>query len=144
MYFNSGYLSNPVSKYPNLFAHLGASITHFLIQYPYFLPCFVATCISTFCWLLGFFFLKETLQFNKIVNHGREEAPLLSNADQQQQQQSYSAVVLTEAPDVTRPHLTLAEKLTPPVLAISVLYAVTAFQMLYFDGKLSAVNSSTA
>ncbi|KAL7314053.1 hypothetical protein PS15m_007710 [Mucor circinelloides] len=130
-----GYLSNPVSKYPNLFAHLGASITHFLIQYPYFLPCFVATCISTFCWLLGFFFLKETLQFNKIVNNGREEAPLLSNADQQQQQ-SYSAVVLTEAPDVTRPHLTLAEKLTPPVLAISVLYAVTAFQMLYFDELL--------
>lgn len=143
MYFNSGYLSNPVSKYPNLFAHLGTCITQFLIEYPYFLPCFVATCISTCCWLLGFFFLKETLQLSKLVNNGREEAPLLSNADPQQQQ-NYNAVAVTEQPDITRPHLTLSEKLTPPVLAISILYAVTAFQMLYFDGKFRAVNSSIA
>ncbi|OAD08202.1 hypothetical protein MUCCIDRAFT_105154 [Mucor lusitanicus CBS 277.49] len=83
----------------------------------------------------GFFFLKETLQLSKLVNNGREEAPLLSNADPQQQQ-NYNAVAVTEQPDITRPHLTLSEKLTPPVLAISILYAVTAFQMLYFDELL--------
>ncbi|KAG2193190.1 hypothetical protein INT46_011271 [Mucor plumbeus] len=131
-----GYLSNPVSKYPNLFSHLGTSITQFLVEYPYFLPCFVATCISTFCWLLGFFFLKETLQIKKMVNNDREEEPLLSNATITQQQQSYNSVISTEEPESTRPYLTLAEKLTPPVLTISILYAFTAFQMLYFDELL--------
>lgn len=105
-----------------------------MIEYPYFLPCFVATCISTFCWLLGFFFLKETLQIKNIVNNDQEEEPLLSNTSTTQQQQNYNSIISTEEPETTRPHLTLAEKLTPPVLAISILYAVTAFQMLYFDG----------
>lgn len=113
---------------------MGTSITQFLVEYPYFLPCFVATCISTFCWLLGFFFLKETLQIKKMVNNDREEEPLLSNATITQQQQSYNSVISTEEPESTRPYLTLAEKLTPPVLTISILYAFTAFQMLYFDG----------
>lgn len=110
-----GYLSDPVRKFPALFDNLG-TITDVLIEYPYFLPCFVATCISTVCWLLVFFFSKETLYLTK--NVCPEQQPLL--------------VAQTDGVDPS----SLKEILTPQVVAMSVIYAIVAFELLYFDGKL--------
>lgn len=111
--FIIGYLSEPVRKYPALFGHLGY-LTDFLIEYPYFLPCFLATCISTFCWFLVFFLSKETLHLKKKIDP--EQQPLL----------------LTQ--QTSNDHIGIREILTPQVIAMSIIYAIVAFQMLYFDG----------
>lgn len=104
-------------KYPALFDNLGV-ITDILIEYPYFLPCFVATCISIICWLLVFFFAKETLYLKKKIDS--EQQPLLV--------QEHSE---------TSNDISFKEMLTPQVMAISIIYALVAFQMLYYDGKYS-------
>lgn len=76
----------------------------------------MATCISTVCWLLVFFFSKETLYLKK--NACPEQQPLL--------------VAQTDGVDPS----SLKEILTPQVVAMSVIYAIVAFELLYFDGKL--------
>ncbi|KAJ3081493.1 hypothetical protein HK102_002310, partial [Quaeritorhiza haematococci] len=50
-----GFLSNPVTKYPDLFGHID-----FFRHYPYFLPCFVSALISITGFVIGFFYLEET------------------------------------------------------------------------------------
>ncbi|KAG2203040.1 hypothetical protein INT47_013256 [Mucor saturninus] len=110
-----GYLSEPVRKYPALFGHLGY-ITDFLINYPYFLPCFLATCISSVCWLLVFFLSKETLYLKKKMDpEGQPLLPAIVNPD---------------------PPTGIKDILTPQVIAMSLIYAIVAFQMLYFDELL--------
>jgi hypothetical protein len=133
---NTGYLSEPVGKYPNLFGNLGF-VTDILSTYPYFLPCFVATCISSFCWFLGLFFMKETLNL-KNLEEEEEQQPLIYAADQHEQQYDMLCNTTIEPENRIAPiKPPLRDILTPPVLAISVLYAVVAFQMLYFDGNCS-------
>jgi len=69
-----GYLAKPASQYPAYFGNWG-----FLIDYPYFLPCFIAGFINLFAAMVGFFFLEETLASKKTprnlprpVNRNRE------------------------------------------------------------------------
>ncbi|RCI06005.1 hypothetical protein CU098_013086 [Rhizopus stolonifer] len=116
-----GYLSNPVSKYPSVFGKMGY-MTRFLIEYPYFLPCFFATCLSTVCWLMGFFSMKETLELKKTL----EDEQLLL-AEQHEEYQTFSS---------QKSKRKLSNILLPEILAISILYAAVSFEMLYFDELL--------
>ncbi|EKX53102.1 hypothetical protein GUITHDRAFT_133473 [Guillardia theta CCMP2712] len=50
----SGLLSEPASKYPNVFGE-----NSIWSEYPYLLPCLVTSVIPTFGFLVGIFFLKE-------------------------------------------------------------------------------------
>jgi len=50
-----GTFSNPAERFPDYFNY------DFLRAYPYFLPCFVAGCLSCACATLIYFFLEETL-----------------------------------------------------------------------------------
>ncbi|KAH9934807.1 MFS general substrate transporter [Fomitopsis serialis] len=50
-----GTFSNPADRFPSLFDY------DFLREYPYFLPCFVAGCLSICGALLVYLFLEETL-----------------------------------------------------------------------------------
>ncbi|KAF9913037.1 hypothetical protein EC991_005905 [Linnemannia zychae] len=50
-----GYLANPAKNFPEIFGDW-----EFFIQYPYFLPCFVAAMGSVVGFTVGYFFLKET------------------------------------------------------------------------------------
>ncbi|CAG8695326.1 7225_t:CDS:2, partial [Cetraspora pellucida] len=65
-----GYLSNPVDHFPGIFGNCV-----FLKQYPYFLPCAVAACISFTGFVIGFFMLPET-RFRK-VSTDPEQIPFL-------------------------------------------------------------------
>ncbi|KAF9122271.1 hypothetical protein BGW39_009869 [Mortierella sp. 14UC] len=50
-----GYLANPAKNFPEIFGDW-----EFFIEYPYFLPCFVAATGSVVGFTVGYFFLKET------------------------------------------------------------------------------------
>lgn len=124
-YITLGFLSMPVLHYPNIFGNLGF-VTDFLISFPYFLPCFVAACLSSACWLLSFFYLEETL-VKDIPSQGEEQALLTSEVSQ------YDSIDTT-----TTKHSSLRESMkeyfTSAVLAIVVLYSLVAFEALYYDG----------
>lgn len=150
-----GYLSQPVLKYPGIFENLGY-ITEFLTEYPYFLPCFAATCLSTFCWILGFVFMKETLYLkdqqrkptskdSNARNEQSEEQQLLIEVEDGEEEyntfprrteESENRIDITGEEESSDKKRFFGDVLTPQVLAISVLYAVVAFQMLYFDELL--------
>lgn len=51
-----GYLAQPAQQYPGIFGNI-----QFLIDYPYFLPCFIAGLTNALAVILGFFYLEETL-----------------------------------------------------------------------------------
>lgn len=129
-----GYLSNPAEKYPYLFGHM-----EFLEEFPYFLPCFVATCLSSFCWIMGFLFLEETLHVKRSKKDlEEEEESLLVNG--QREEVVYGSTAATPTVDQYRENdskhkKTIKDILAPQVLPIIGLYAIVAFQMLYFDGN---------
>jgi hypothetical protein len=50
-----GYLSKPAEHFPSLFGDC-----QFLIEYPYFLPCFISACGSVVGFVIGYFYLKES------------------------------------------------------------------------------------
>ncbi|KAF9967214.1 hypothetical protein BGZ70_010368 [Mortierella alpina] len=50
-----GYLANPAKTFPDTFGDW-----EFFIEYPYFLPCFVAAMGSVVGFIVGYFFLEET------------------------------------------------------------------------------------
>ncbi|KAG0329474.1 hypothetical protein BGZ99_001860 [Dissophora globulifera] len=50
-----GYLANPAKTFPDIFGDWA-----FFIEYPYFLPCFVAAMGSVVGFVVGYFFLEET------------------------------------------------------------------------------------
>ena len=127
-----------MEKYPSLFGNAG-QLTDFLNEYPYFLPCFAAAIIDTVCWIAGFLFLEETLVKDKAgdneTTRQEEDAPLLNDVEdesystfgdgqEQQQQQEMKS---------KRP---FSDVLTPAVITICVIYAMTAYQNVFYDGKI--------
>lgn len=55
VFFIGGYLSKPAEHFPSLFGDC-----QFLIEYPYFLPCFISACGSMIGFVIGYFYLKES------------------------------------------------------------------------------------
>ncbi|KAF9137451.1 hypothetical protein BG015_002708 [Linnemannia schmuckeri] len=53
--FLGGYLANPAQTFPEIFGDW-----EFFIEYPYFLPCFIASMGGVTGFTVGYFFLKET------------------------------------------------------------------------------------
>ncbi|KAG1749005.1 major facilitator superfamily domain-containing protein [Suillus paluster] len=66
-----GTFSHPASKYPEIFGY------QFLKDYPYFLPCFIASVIALVGVFLGFLFLDETLPSKRT----REKSGSPTNTD---------------------------------------------------------------
>ncbi|KAI9314036.1 major facilitator superfamily domain-containing protein [Dichotomocladium elegans] len=131
-----GLLSNPVKQYPGLFEQ-GDPITDFLLEFPYFLPCFFSALICAFSFLFGCFFLEETLKRPKKED---TKTPLLQNTsaryntfDEQQQ----DTVMSTHSPTPTlsgrEAPPTLRESITAPVIAASISYGLFSFQAIYYD-----------
>lgn len=135
-------MASPVEKYPGFFSNLGP-IRDFLVEYPYFLPCFFATCLSTFCWFLGFFFMDETLYLKEGKLDGEEQQPLIAVETEEYSTFAAAATEGSENSNKSNGKKSFSEILTPPILAISLLYAVVAFQMLYFDGNYNCVSTTS-
>ncbi|KAI8979066.1 major facilitator superfamily domain-containing protein [Mycotypha africana] len=73
-----GYLLRPADNYPGVFGHW-----QFFINYPYFLPCFVAGLFSLITFTISYFFLEETGPIIKKENPSdsdNEATPLLKNS----------------------------------------------------------------
>lgn len=133
-----GFLSNPVTTYPALFGNLG-SLTDFLLIYPYFLPCFISASICGTGFIFGVFFLEETLggvQLKEKKQQLEERQRLLDQTEEDgyntfdQRNNEEQEPIKKVAPP------TLKEALTPTVWAISISYAIYAYQVVYYDGKL--------
>ncbi|KAG0299558.1 hypothetical protein BGZ98_009945 [Dissophora globulifera] len=67
-----GYLANPAKTFPDIFGDWA-----FFIEYPYFLPCFVAAMGSVVGFVVGYFFLEET-KGRKALQNGDD---MFQNAD---------------------------------------------------------------
>ncbi|KAG0200866.1 hypothetical protein BGX28_006177 [Mortierella sp. GBA30] len=63
-----GYLANPATTFPDTFGKWA-----FFIEYPYFLPCFVAAIGSVIGFIVGYFFLEETVSRNQL--HDEKTTP---------------------------------------------------------------------
>ncbi|KAG9035187.1 hypothetical protein FRB95_011921 [Tulasnella sp. JGI-2019a] len=74
-----GNLSHPTERYPTIFGNV-----EFLVRHPFFLPCFVSSCISLCGILFSFFFLDETLPSKVALRKEKsvERAPLLRKQTQ--------------------------------------------------------------
>jgi hypothetical protein len=66
-------LANPVGHFPGVFGDC-----EFLKKYPYFLPCFAGSMLSTIGFLFGYFFLPETRQINNAEPRPSEQQSLYS------------------------------------------------------------------
>ncbi|KAI8074525.1 major facilitator superfamily domain-containing protein [Gongronella butleri] len=141
-----GFLSHPVTSFPNVFDNRGA-LTDFLLAYPYFLPCFISAAICSVGWVFGIFYLEETLggleaqkqlkQQKKQMNAHPQEQPLLQqheHTDDTTTGGGYHTFDQQEAPKpIIESPPTLREALTPAVLAISLSYAIYAYQVVFYD-----------
>ncbi|CAO3596247.1 unnamed protein product [Absidia cylindrospora] len=133
-----GFLSKPVENYPSIFGNHGA-LTDFLVEYPYFLPCFISAFICSMGLISGIFFLEETLGGvnlkEKKPKSDEQQSLLAANTDtdqyhtfdgQQHEGQTEEPKKKVDAP-------TLKEALTPTVWAISISYAIYAYQVVFYD-----------
>ncbi|KAI9471941.1 MAG: major facilitator superfamily domain-containing protein [Benjaminiella poitrasii] len=140
-----GFLSHPVSNYPNMFGNLGA-LSDFLIDYPYFLPCFISAFICTLGLIFGIFFLEEThiVHNEKSTDNDEEEALLTNNSSDNEQHYSTfktnsntGTIRIQHSPTPTvhdkRTPPTLKESLTPSVLSICITFGFFALQAVFMD-----------
>lgn len=145
-----GFLSHPVTNYPNVFGHLGY-ITEILTEYPYFLPCFISAFICTMGLVFGFFFLEETHQAvknDKLRKKHDEEEALLAAAAAKNSDNYYTfnnnegatSNNVQHSPTPTihdKPAPTLKDALTPAVVSICITYGFFALQAVFMDGKVA-------
>lgn len=127
----TGYLSDPVQKYPALFAQ-GGRITDFLTEYPYSLPCFAASSIASLGWIAGFLFLEETLT-TKERREGEEEEQALLADDAAERDQAFEEEACGRERSCC-PSRLWATTLTPAVVAICATYGLVAYQNVFYDG----------
>ncbi|KAI9493707.1 major facilitator superfamily domain-containing protein [Zychaea mexicana] len=133
-----GYLSEPVRKYPAVFGR-GGPITDFLTEFPYFLPCFVASCIATVGWIAGFLLLEETLIRKKesLISQqedeeGGEEERLLTE-EAESGYQTFGANNDQSNLDPKPSSASFRDALTPAVIAVCVTYGLAAYQNVFYD-----------
>ncbi|KAL7316843.1 hypothetical protein PS15m_003279 [Mucor circinelloides] len=138
-----GFLSHPVTAYPNIFGNLGV-LTDFLTEYPYFLPCFISASICILGLVFGIFHLQEThVVYHEKRDSNDEEEALLVNQSNQTTDPHYSTfktnsstgtvkVQHSPTPTLHSPP-TLRESLTPSVMAICIAYGFFALQAVFMD-----------
>ncbi|PLW18603.1 hypothetical protein PCANC_09214 [Puccinia coronata f. sp. avenae] len=113
-----GYLAKPASQYPDYFGYV-----QFLVDYPYFLPCFIAGMINLFAVTIGFFFLEETLASKKTHNN-------LSLSDQGNEHDIQEDVEPEEAAqNVPQPKPRFVELFTPSIISVLFSSLLVFFQM---------------
>ncbi|KAF9960603.1 hypothetical protein BGZ72_006503 [Mortierella alpina] len=76
-----GYLANPAKTFPDTFGNWD-----FFIEYPYFLPCFVAAMGSVVGFIVGYFFLEETRG-----KRGNQDSPMHPEEDGHDGQLDYQS-----------------------------------------------------
>ena len=130
-------MSEPVRKYPNVFGR-GGPITDFLTEFPYFLPCFAASCIATIGWIAGFLFLEETLIRKKqmqIAQNGEQQGLLINGENESEDYQTFGRQSGGNQFNEPQPSATFRDVLTPAVVGVCITYALAAYQNVFYDGK---------
>ena len=131
-------MSEPVRKYPNVFGR-GGPITDFLTEFPYFLPCFAASCIASIGWIAGFLFLEETLiRKNQMqVAQNEEQQGLLTNSEEgSEDYQTFDGQANSNQSNKKQSSATFRDVLTPAVVGVCVTYGLAAYQNVFYDGKV--------
>jgi MFS family permease len=133
-----GFLSHPVTNFPSVFGNLG-SVTQFLTDFPYFLPCAISAFVCILGLIFGLFFLEESHACFRRNAKDDEEEPLLSDSTKYmtfESENQPNAKSQSPTPTLYDSPPTLKESITPAVLAICITFAVFSFQGVYMDGKL--------
>ncbi|KAH9445683.1 hypothetical protein Pst134EB_023518 [Puccinia striiformis f. sp. tritici] len=110
-----GYLAKPATQYPEYFGKI-----EFLIDYPYFLPCFIAGMINLLAVIVGFFFLDETLPSKKRTRN----LPLDNDSDE-----DVDDVASETGEIVTEPKPKFSALFTPTVISVLLGSLLVFFQM---------------
>jgi hypothetical protein len=113
-----GLLSSPATKYPSVFGGFA-----FLQEYPYFLPCFISSWVSAIGFVVGYFWLEESLQ--KEQPQPVDERTSLLNSSAESQRPNPKA------------HRTFKETMqlvfSGPVISAILPYNVLCFLQVIFD-----------
>ncbi|KAI9308660.1 major facilitator superfamily domain-containing protein [Cunninghamella echinulata] len=130
----SAIFLNPVKRYPFLFEH-SELLKSFLLEYPYFLPCFMASFISFIGFILGLVYLKESLVTENKLTDQNETTPLLFKRQQPESTTSYSTVETDKNTSTMLSFIfnKLKLALTPAVLLICFTYGLVALETVYYD-----------
>ncbi|KAH9455158.1 hypothetical protein Pst134EA_022635 [Puccinia striiformis f. sp. tritici] len=110
-----GYLAKPATQYPEYFGKI-----EFLIDYPYFLPCFIAGMINLLAVIVGFFFLDETLPSKKRTRN----LPLDNDSDEDVDDMASETGEI-----VTEPKPKFSALFTPTVISVLLGSLLVFFQM---------------
>jgi hypothetical protein len=114
-----GLLSNPATKYPSLFGSIA-----FLKEYPYFLPCFISSWVSTVGFVVGYFWLEESLQKDPPQSTTNEQTCLLESSAGSQQSISKTSRTFKD---------TMQLVFSGPVMSAILPYNVLCFLQVIFD-----------
>ncbi|KAG1835668.1 major facilitator superfamily domain-containing protein [Suillus variegatus] len=113
-----GAFSHPASKYPEILGY------QFLKDYPYFLPCFIASTFAIIGIFLGFIFLEETLPSKR--NGKKSVSPNAStNSDS-----------VTTAPALPEKPLSVSKLLSVPIISA---LALSGFMLSYIGTSFDVV-----
>ncbi|CAO3631746.1 unnamed protein product [Cunninghamella blakesleeana] len=125
--------ADPVKKYPFLFEE-HSTLKTFFSEYPYFLPCFMASLISFVGFVLGLIYLEESLVTGNELIDENETTPLLSE-NQESSSPSYSTVESYKktSTKLSSLRIKLKNALTPAVLLVCFIYGLVALQFVYYD-----------
>lgn len=122
----AGFLSNAHEKAPHIIKF--GSIFH---RFPYLLPCIVASLIALCGFLVGLFFLKETLPNPPGCQSLEEEEYLLS---QRKKSTELKEVAQSNGTDPETKKFGIWDMLTNrSILLSSITYAIVAFSTMVFD-----------
>ncbi|EGF99005.1 uncharacterized protein MELLADRAFT_94938 [Melampsora larici-populina 98AG31] len=124
-----GYLSQPAERFPNSwFAR-----THFWHDFPWVLPCFVASIVPLVSCVLGYVYLEETLPLKRSIPHIESSAMDASNCES-------TTPLLHDSPAVVS-----AEPVSPGIFVllrdrnlrtILVNYSLLSFQTIALEALL--------
>lgn len=113
-----GTFSHPASKYPEIFGY------QFLKDYPYFLPCFIASVIALIGVFLGFLFLEETLPSKR--THEKSGSPTVST----------NGVGAAPAPALPEKPASVSKLLSIPIISA---LALSGFMLSYLGTSFDVV-----
>ncbi|KAG1879286.1 major facilitator superfamily domain-containing protein [Suillus tomentosus] len=113
-----GAFSHPASKYPEILGY------QFLKDYPYFLPCFIASTFAIIGIFLGFIFLEETLPSKR-----KDKKSVSPNA-------SADGDSVTTAPALPEKPLSVSKLLSVPIISA---LALSGFMLSYIGTSFDVV-----
>ncbi|KAI7861288.1 hypothetical protein BDF14DRAFT_1887415 [Spinellus fusiger] len=134
-----------IGEIPHVFGG-GGLLTEWLTEYPYFLPCFLASAIASIGWIAGFILLEETLVTVKHNPTNTLSNGLFSNSKTNAKYNTFTSNPPHSLSVDTWKNGTFVSSffasLTKPVIAICITSSLVTYQNVFYDELFSIWTAS--